>query len=447
MPNDGPVVHILGAGVDKPLGMPLADELMGAVANFADGEGKAVAEAIRSYLPRLRFSFNKYTGEQGETFAARVLAEDTQTLDTAKAILERYLNDHQDEDTTHVKAVHKVIVTLEEIRDKNQIDDQTLKPLAELGGEQYQDSGGDFIVDPRGINLTPLVRQAFRTTFQGLMQEGNVTQDEREALTRMAMAIMNVEELLGELFSGFYTKRAADQKQYLFVAWLFWAYLRLKMQESLNNDEKGLYAYLDSLGDDHQFITLNYTARFFSQTVRPRVHFFHGDCLSYIRLETRDLITENQQALQANSPDSIAAFIRSLGIDMRNQKIFLPGIVPPLSVKPVICREHLETWYQCGNLIDDAAGIVVTGYSFNLADEHFNDLLRKRRGGTDTKIVVINPDLEGTTTNVCKVLSQDASHLNEMTIADFECRRASNLTFVKAKTEQLSPEAIQQFLN
>ena len=323
MPNDGPVVHILGAGVDKPLGMPLADELMGAVANFAEGPGKPIADALRSQLSRLRFSFNKYTGEQGETFAARVLAEDTQTLETAKAILDRYLNDHQDEDTGHVEAVHKVIVTLEEMRDKNQIDDQTLKPLAELSGEQFQESGGDFILDPRGLNLTPLVRQAFRNTFQGLMQEGSVSQEEKEVLTRMAMAIMNVEELLGQLFSGFYTKRASDQKQYLFVAWLFWAYLRLKMDESLNNDEKGLYAYLDALGDNHQFITLNYTTRFFPEDIRSRVHFFHGDCLSYIRLETRELITGNQQAEQANSPESISAFIRSLGIDVGNQKNIL----------------------------------------------------------------------------------------------------------------------------
>ena len=31
------IVHILGAGVDKPLGMPLANELMSDVANFANG--------------------------------------------------------------------------------------------------------------------------------------------------------------------------------------------------------------------------------------------------------------------------------------------------------------------------------------------------------------------------------------------------------------------------
>ncbi len=446
MPNDGTVVHVLGAGVDRPLGTPLADELMGAVAQFAEGPGKPVADALRACLPRLRFSFNKYTGEQGETFAARVLAEDAQTLDMAKSILNRYMESHQDEDTSHVEAVHKVIIALEEIRDKNQIDDQTLRPLAEISGEHYQESGGDFIVDPRGITLTPLVRQAFRYTFQGLMQERNVSPEEREALTRMATAVMNVEELLGTLFSGFYTKRVVDQKQYLLVAWLFWAYLLLKMNEALHSDQKGLYSYMDALGDNHQFITLNYTARFFPESIRPRVRFFHGDCLSYIRLETRDLIPGNQQALQADSPESIADFISSLGIDIGKAKIFLPGIVPPLSVKPVICREHLETWYQCGKLIDEADNIVITGYSFNLADEHFNDLLRKRKGGTGTRIVVVNPRMEETARNVCGVLSQDMGHLNEMTLAEFECLRAGNLTFVNASSEELSPDAIRQLL-
>ena len=446
MASTGPFVHILGAGVDKPLGMPLADELMREVANFAEGSGKPIADAIRSKLPRLRFSFSKYTGEQGENFAARVLAEDTQTLNAAKAILGRYLNDHQEEDTSHVEAVHKVVVALEEIRDKNQIDDQTLKPLAEISGEKFHASGGDFIVDPNRITVTPIVRQAFRTTFQGLMREERISQEERETLTRMATAVMNVEELLGVLFSGFYTNRLVDQKQYLFVAWLFWAYLRLKMEESIGAGDKGFYSYLDQLGDGHEFITLNYTASFFPPSIQPRVRFFHGDCLSYIRLETRDLIGDNQQALQANSAETIASFIESLDIDLAKHKVFLPGIVPPLSVKPVICREHLETWYHCGDLIDNAEAILITGYSFNLADEHFNDLLRKRRGSTDTRIIIINPDLDGTVDRVCKILSQNPSHLNQMMIADFECRRAANLTFVRARTEQLSSGALRELM-
>ena len=84
----------------------------------------------------------------------------------------------------------------------------------------------------------PVVRQAFRKTFQGLMEAEELTEDERETLTEMALAMMNVEELLGELFSGFYTRQKTHQKQYLYVAWLCWAYLRLKMEEALGNSPK-----------------------------------------------------------------------------------------------------------------------------------------------------------------------------------------------------------------
>ena len=84
---------------------PLANELLSNVAVFANGPGKPVADAIKSHLPYLRFSFSKYTGEQGETFAERVLVEDSQALDTAKSVLDRYLEEHNDEETDRIRAV------------------------------------------------------------------------------------------------------------------------------------------------------------------------------------------------------------------------------------------------------------------------------------------------------------------------------------------------------
>ena len=445
MTEDRPIVHILGAGVDKPLGMPLANELMREVANFASGDGKSIATALRDQLPRLRFSFGKYTGEQGENFAERVLKADPPVLKEVKNLLTRSLGKQGEETKEHLQAVTTVVERLIEIQDKNQLDDQTLEPLAAIGGEAYQPSGGDFILNPSGIQLTPIVRQAFRKTFQGLARQEGIPEDTRETLKEMALAMMNVEELLGTLFAGFYTKNLSHQNQYLYVAWLFWAYLRVKMEEFSHIEQDSLYAHFGLLPESHRFITLNYTSKFFPETVKQRVLFFHGDCLSYMRLDTRDLIRDDQKMLEATSPESIEHFIKSLEMNVGARKVFLPGIVPPLSLKPVICREHLETWYKCGKLIDDATAIVITGYSFNLADEHLNDLLRKRHGSTDTKIIVINPDLEGTSTNVCKLFGQDSGQLSNMTLAHFDCRRANNLTLVKAKAEELSSEILNEF--
>ena len=174
---------------------------------------------------------------------------------------------------------------------------------------------------------------------------------------------------------------------------------------------------------------------------------FHGDCLSYIRLDTRRLITNDQKVLEATTVDTIAEFVRTLDIDLDAGKVFLPGIVPPLSVKPVMCREHLETWYQCGRIIDEASTIVIVGYSFNLADEHLNDLLRKRKGSTDVRILVVNPDIGGTSANVCKILGLNADQLTSVTRDGLNCRETENLVFVEAMTEQLTSENLARLLN
>ena len=420
--------------------------LLSEVAKFANGPGKPVADAIRNHLPHLRFNFAKYTGEQGEIFAEKVLIEDSQALSTAKSVLDRYLEEHSDEETGRIRAVRTVVDALEEIRDKNRLEDSTLNRLAEISGEAHQPSGGDFIFNPRGIALMPVVRQAFRKTFQGFAQAEELSQDERETLTEMALAMMNIEELLGELFSGFYTKQKTHQKKYLYVAWLCWAYLRVRMEEALKNGTHPLYQHLADLPEHDEIISLNYTSKFFPDASRASIHSFHGDCLSYIRLDTRQLINNDQQVLEAETVESLAEFVKSLDIDLDVGRVFLPGIVPPLSVKPVICREHLETWYRCGQIIDSASSIVIAGYSFNLVDEHFNDLFRKRRGATSTKIIVVNPDIDGTSANFCNILGQAPGQLTNITKAGLDCRKAGNLLFVNAATEQLTSDILGQLL-
>jgi len=444
--TEKPVVHIWGAGVDKCLGMPLAAELLGEVAKFANGEGKLIAEAVRTHLPYLRFSFARYTGEQGETFAEKVLSEDSQALNNAKNALNHYLKLHTGEVSERVRAVDSVITALEAIRDKNRLDDTTLGNLAAIAGESFQPSGGDYIINPRGLHLVPVVRQAFRKTFQGLAQSEDLTEEERETLTSMALSIMNVEELLGNLFSGFYTKKINDQKQYLYVAWILWAYLRMKMESAINNLSGSSYEHFTSLPSNHHLITLNYTALFIPESIRDRVMFFHGDCLSYIRLDSRDLIKNDEQLSDAKTIDGLAEFIRNLPIDVEAGKVWLPGIIPPLSVKPIMCREHLETWYWCGQLIDQAKAIVVMGYSFNLADEHFNDLLRKRKGPADTKIIVINPDMDRTITNVCGLLGRSSDQLTSVHKAGFTTKQGGNLLFVDTTAEQITPERLQRLM-
>lgn len=442
----GSVAYVLGAGVEKPLGMPLADELLREVETFASGTGKPIASAIKVHLPHLMFSFEKYTGEQGEIFGERVLSQDAQSLSKAKQILEKHLGKNQAEESQRIVAVKTVIEALEAIRDKNQLKDETLEHLASLAGEQFQSSGGDHIINPRGVQLTPMVRQAFRKTFQGIIQAEDVGEEERETLRDIVRSMMNFEELLSDLFTGFYTKRAPDQKKYLYVSWLLWAFLRLTMEEKCQNGPSGLYAELANLGSQDHVVTFNYTTKFLPPTLNSRVSHFHGNCLSYLRWDTQEMFGDDDKVAQATSVDRMAEFIGGLDMDVGKGRIFLPGIVPPLAVKPVLCREFLSAWYRAGEVIDAASAIVVVGYSFNTVDRHFNDLIRKRAGHANARLVVINPDIDTTGKNVCSLLGKAPDTLTEITRNGFEARQGGSLLLVKARSEELTMAKLRQLV-
>ncbi len=440
--SNGPIVHVLGAGVDKPHGMPLANDLLSEIAKFAENEGKPVDQALRRKLPRLRFNLAKYAGEQGETFAERLLTDEPQSLNVAKKKLFEHLESN--ENATSVRAFLKVIDSLEAIRDNNQLQDDTLLTLARLGGEEFQASGGDYILDPKKVHFVPIVRQAFRKTFQKAIRTEKMTSSERDKLMELALYMMDVEDLLGSLFSGFYTNHLPGQKNYLYMSWLLWSYLRVQMNRSHN--DRSTWPYND-LTKKYNYITLNYTAEFFDEQVRDKVKFFHGNCLSYIRLDRRQLINNDARIRSANSPDALADFISSLEMDLESRKIFLPSIIPPLPFKPLMCNEHLDTWYNCGKLFNEAAAIIITGYSFALADEHFNDLLRKYGNGYNRKILIINPNIDIVSERVLQVLGKDPIYLTNVSVDPFDnCRTIDNIVFIEAGVESLEASMFDQLL-
>lgn len=445
MSPDRSLIYVLGAGVDKPLGMPLANELMKDLGKFASSQGKPIADALRACLPALRFNFKQYDRGQGGTLAARVLSGDAEDLDRAKYILEKHIAGERRDSADRFRAVHTVLESIKGIRTTNEIDDDTLASLARSLDERYQGSGGDFIVNPKNAKFNPLVERSIKTTLFALGQDESIPQDDRDAIMRLAQVIMDFEEVLGMLFLGFYSHRSPADKHYLFLSWLLWTYLRLKMGKALRRNNRGLYQELSEYQGHSRFITMNYTSQFLADVDPAHYHSFHGDCLSRLDWRTRSL-TRDPFLGKDESPDSLGKFITSLNIDLRNRHVVLPGIVPPLSVKPVMCREHLDTWYQCGQLIDKAKVLIVVGYSFNSVDEHFNDLLRKRKGKDSTQVVVIDPLLDDVVENTQHVLGFDRRNLAFERRAGFECMADQRLTFVRAKSEELSLAAIHDLI-
>lgn len=87
---------------------------------------------------------------------------------------------------------------------------------------------------------------------------------------------------------------------------------------------------------------------------------------------------------------------------------------------------------------------MIVGYSFNVADEHFNDLIRK--GNKDAKLVIIDPDNEGAAHRVCQTVGHDKTRLRSTRLEGLECKADSRLTFVKAKAEEITPVRLTALL-
>jgi hypothetical protein len=67
------VVFVLGAGVDKVLGLPLLNTLFKDLNDFVRGSGRAIHDAIRSHVKHMRFDLETYSGDQAESLGQKLL--------------------------------------------------------------------------------------------------------------------------------------------------------------------------------------------------------------------------------------------------------------------------------------------------------------------------------------------------------------------------------------
>lgn len=228
------------------------------------------------------------------------------------------------------------------------------------------------------------------------------------------------------------------------MSWILWSYFRIKMAEIRNRGKKEFYDSLESLPEATSILSFNYT-NFFSPSTRERVRYFHGNCESYIRFDNREFIGRDDDRVKlANDADSISALINNLEIDISSGRYYIPAIIPPLAFKPVISVEYLEEWYLSGQSIQEAEQIIILGYSFNYTDEHFNDLLRKKANAK--RLVVINPEIDQLTAEVCRLMRKRQEDLNTIEKAGFEGRGGNELIFLKARAEELTIEKLNQII-
>ena len=430
-------VYILGAGVDCALGLPLADGLLRELDNFVKGDGAPISRALKDKLGggrRVRFSFEKYVANQGESFAERLLT-DQDLADTVESALKK-VGGGPSEGTA---AIRVMIGRLQAIRQQNELPDQTAVAVAAFAGES-EEMADHTILRMRGVALNPVPRNAMLRIFREAEAQADLSSDEQEALGTLVAAMTNFEELLTELFAGFYSRKTTDMRNYLYVAWVLWAYMRSQSFEARKKlaDHDNFYTHLSELGEDESVITFNYTSIYDLPT--ERTIRFHGDCLSYIRHDRGELISDDQAVTTAQSLDALEDFIKNLDMDVDQQRVFIPAIVPPSAMKPVINRDFITRWSRADEEMMSAELIIAIGYAFNRIDSHFNDLFRA--AGPGKRVAVINPDLAGVRTDVCRLLGIEPATLSNVRMAGVSVHRSNQLLLVPQRGEEVTDELL-----
>ena len=440
-PSD--VLFVLGAGVDRVLGLPLLNTLFRDLSVFARGAGKDINKAIRNHAKRVPLDLQTYAGDEAENLGQKLLGSHPHLLDRIQAALAK----HPDAESENVAAIKSLMNKLSVIKTENDLDEQLVIRLSRIAGEEGDAGAADTLLDTNHLAFRPKIRQAIKTSLtQATAEIPNLTREEQEAFAEIIAILSNFEELLGNLFAAFFTKHIPNQKKYFYLAWLFWAYIRYCESAGRGNRDRSFYKTLSEVGPGSGIITFNYTDLFYPDA-HPENGHFHGDCKAFIRFDTREYVANDVQFREANTLARMAEFIEGLDVDWTADppKVSLPALVPPLAMKPIICTEYLERWYQCGEKIKSARTIVVVGYSFSVADEHFNDLIRKRN--TEAKLIVIDPSLDAVVSRVCQIIGYDKAQLGLSNRDGIERKSGGRLLFVRAKSEDINSGPLLALLN
>lgn len=435
------VVFVLGAGVDRVFGLPLVNSLFRDLSDFTRGQGTAINKAIRSHVPRLPINLETYAGDQAENLGQRLLGSDPDLLHRIMIALDK----HRDASSDRIRTIKTLMQKLMQIGEANELNESTMAELSRLAGGA--DPGvADTLIDPQHVTFRPKARDAIKTVFGQVVDEiENLTPEEKSAFTSVIAFLSNFEQLLAELFSGYFTTHVQNQKKYFYLAWLLWAYIRHKEDSVRASGIRSFYSTLSEAGvSGRNIITFNYTD-FFNDATRPQTGYFHGDNKTFIRLRSRELVS-NAQIKDATTLPKIAAFIEELRVDWKQTpaEVSLPAMVPPLAMKPIICFEYLERWYQCAQILKRARTIFIIGYSFGVADEHFNDLIRK--GARDAKLIVIDPEAATVASRVCRTLGHDETRMEPRTIQNMDCYCDERLTFINGYSEKITEAHLAAFI-
>lgn len=423
---------ILGAGVDRTSGIdfPLANTLLADVTRYLDGPGKDVDSALREMLPGLRFSFNSMIARAVDKIATREPHEQKAMVQRVQDAI-AHLGAEQLAVRKHGELIIRLFNKLATIAEESQLDEETEALIREVfpkDADELIDS--DSILDIHKLSLS----DTFKTVLKRTLKLG-LSAERHEVAAALGADMLNIETLLIEKFLGFYNDKPADIKNYIYIAWALWAYLVAKQKEVLDAHGDKTLPFYGGIPGDVRAITLNYTAFLEQSLGDAQTIYFHGGLGDYVRMDTRDLLPVDD-ILKCDP----AQFIREVVApnvdvnheDLRQQRHVIPALVPPLRLKPILSHRYIELWSQAADWIKEAEHVVVVGYSFNNADEHFNDILRCH---PDRRIDIVVPEATSPAfvARMEKVFGTAANQYNTVKVNGFSALKAKKVRLIAAK--------------
>jgi len=349
-------VLIIGAGVDKTQGidMPLAVQLVPEIARFAEEEGREVEQTIRSFLPGLRFSFNRFIKEAIDSITR---ADENQMKNIATKLEEKIKEVEEEKDKKLAELLIKLFEKIKTIQEGGKLDGETLNLIKEVFGEE-------IIAEIEDESIIEFTKLSFSDSFKIVMKKvlkQSLKEPENPVYSVLSTHFLDIETLLVETFLGFYNEKLPDIKKYLYISWMLWAYLKAKENNILSDINENSIPFYSRIPQNFKVISFNYTT-FLSKVVKKDNHiYFHGTLNQYLRMDLRDLIDIEETSL--NDVNKFLKEIIKPNIELERNRYVIPGIIPPLKLKPVLSNRFIELWYKASSWIKEADKVIIIGYS------------------------------------------------------------------------------------
>lgn len=429
---------ITGAGVDCTEGIdfPLSATLLSKIATYSKGAGAPVDEKLREIIPNLRFSFTKLITHAIESICTREIAEQRAMIRRLENAVDNLPSDAQ-KMKQHGLLLIKLFNKLATVAENAEID----REIADLIREVFEDKAEDYldsdsILDIHKMSLSDTFKAVLKATLRLSFSENH------QIAQALGAEMLNIENLLIEKFLGFYSNKQNEIKNYIYISWMLWSYLVAS--------EKGIFSKYSSISEipfystipqSCKAITLNYTSFLEKCLGKENVIYFHGGLSEYVRMDRRELTQ-----IENFSDIDICQFMED---QLKPNTLFpadgtpvarhvIPALVPPLKLKPILSSNYIEKWYTASEWIKKADRIAIIGYSFNSADEHFNDIIRKHFPGK--KIYVIAPDVfsDYSLNNFHKIFGVRCDDWTTTRCCDAECKKYQKIFLIKACANNIS---------